>query len=81
MRPEVAFSKELFTIPYGIFCLPPRKLFGKSIIGWLNIIFFQWLFLRIWWNVNSNGLTVGWSGFVIPLTGWWSDYRWVGKWR
>ena len=81
MKPEVAFSKQLVTLSCGNFCLPPKKLFGKSVLGWSNILFFQWLFLRVWWNIDSNGLNIGITGFVVPLTGWWSDYRWIGKWR
>lgn len=76
---EAIFSKGFFTIPYGTFRVPLRKLFGKSFIGWLNILLFQWLFIRAWYNVNSNGLTFGMYGFIVPCTGWWSDYKWIGK--
>ena len=81
MMSRQSFSKKIFTLPYGKFRFPPRKLLGKSIVGWSNILFFQWLFIRMGYNVNSNGLTFELFGFVLPMTGWWSDYKWIGKWR
>ncbi len=44
----------------------------------LNFILFQWFFVRIT-RLVVEGTQVGWTVVfgVIPLTGWWCDYKYV----
>lgn len=41
-------------------------------LGWVNFWFWQWLFVR-----RTNKGT--WLKWVVPLTGWWNDYRYLLK--
>lgn len=47
-----------------------------SLLGWSNILLWQWFFVR---RTRGKQWLVG----VVPLTGWWSNYIWVvpKKWR
>lgn len=50
----------------------------------LNAFLFQWLFVRLAaWRENIDGKCVTkyytFMAFVVPLTGWWSDYIFIGK--
>lgn len=51
-------------------------------LGWLNFVVFQWFFVRLG-RVRDmdSGEQIGWGWIkgVVPLTGWWSDYRYVPK--
>lgn len=53
-----------------------NKLFGYSWVGWLNIVFLQWFFIRLFYSVSYQD-NVGSYGLIfpiVPLTGWWGDY-------
>jgi hypothetical protein len=52
--------------------MPSKTLFGKTWVGWLNVLLFQWFFVRL-----SYGTKWSWLTGVVPCTGWWSDYRFV----
>lgn len=47
-----------------------------SWLFWVNFLGFQWFFIRLCQHVNDEGQTVRWSfvRWVIPITGWWTDY-------
>lgn len=47
---------------------------------WVNFLVVQWFFVRIAIVVHADG-RVEWHPlrYVIPLTGWWSNYVWL--WR
>lgn len=49
-------------------------------LGMLNFVVLQWFFLRLARVREPAGAVVGytWLVGVVPLTGWWSDYRWIG---
>jgi len=52
-----------------------KELFGGTILYWLNILFVQWFFTRIYRNED-------WTKFgllkpVLPLTGWWNNYIFI----
>lgn len=50
-----------------------------SILGFVNFVFLQWFTLRLA-KVSHQGRT--WAKLyrgIVPLTGWWSDYR-TFKW-
>lgn len=51
-----------------------------TILGWFNFLVAQWLFVRLARIVDHDGSTVGWKllGFVVPMTGWWNDCRFLG---
>lgn len=53
---------------------PKRKFLGFTWVGWLNILLFQWLFVRLAYGDRWRVLK-----WILPLTGWWSDYRYIGK--
>lgn len=51
-----------------------------SWLFWVNFLFFQWFFVRL----QETGSMVdekfvheswGWRRWVVPVTGWWTDYR------
>jgi len=48
-------------------------------LGYLNFVVLQWFFVRYARVTDDRGETVGfrWLGPILPLSGWWSDYRWV----
>jgi len=52
-----------------------------SWLGCLNFIVLQWFFVRLAKVVDDDGRTVRftWLRKVVPLTGWWSDYSYVGR--
>jgi hypothetical protein len=55
--------------------IPRWELLGQTWLGWVNILFFQWFFVRLTieifdYRVYKIGLTL----FPLPLTGWRSDY-------
>lgn len=53
-------------------------------LGYLNFLVLQWGFVRLARIVDSQTRrTIGWRwiGPVWPLTGWWNDYRFLGKAR
>jgi len=54
---------------------------GYTWVGILNQVILQWFFIRFQAEVtDKEDLTVESFkiiGFVVPLTGWWSDYIWV----
>lgn len=56
-----------------------RKVFGKTWIGWLNIFLIQWFFVRVSYGLNDKGRLKGIRllGFVVPCTGWRSNYIWL----
>jgi hypothetical protein len=47
---------------------------------WLNFLVLQWLFVRRARVIEErSGKQIGWTWIVgvWPLTGWWSDFRFV----
>lgn len=54
-----------------------------SALGLLNRVVFQWTCFRLAKVVDVEGRRVGWKwlGPVLPLTGWGSDYVWIGRRR
>jgi hypothetical protein len=59
-----------------------KKFLGYSWLGWLNQLIIQWFFIRLQATLddsrtNIEGLQI--IGFILPLTGWWSDYIWLGE--
>ncbi len=60
---------------------PLKKFLGKSWLWYLNFFILQWLFIRLGIILNNDNTTI--SKFSIikypyPLTGWWSNYKWIG---
>ena len=58
---------------------PQYKFFGESWVGWLNILILQWFFIRLAYSINLNNqhtkyLILKW---IVPTTGWWSDYKYI----
>lgn len=60
-----------------------RKFLGLTWLGWLNFVIIQWFFIRIGEYVTidietKDNITTDNTFciiyFVLPLTGWWSDY-------
>ncbi len=54
--------------------VPNKKFFGKTWVGWLNIIFLQWFFIRL--SYGDSWRILKW---VLPFTGWWNDYKYIGR--
>lgn len=58
-------------------------LLGYTWVGILNQLVLQWFFVRLQVTVvGKDDPTVGsvkLIGFILPLTGWWSNYVWVWK--
>jgi len=51
-------------------------------LGLLNSVILQWFFVRLAKIVDTETkVIVGWDllRWIVPLTGWWSDYRYVGR--
>ena len=49
-----------------------------------NKFFFQWLFVRLMKGGRYEGDDFivdrwGFLFFILPLTGWWNNYIWIGK--
>ena len=61
----------------------PRFWGGYSVLGLTNILFFQWFFIRLQGYKDWESSQLDWSfsfiGFIVPLTGWWTNYIWVKK--
>lgn len=51
-------------------------------LGALNFVVLQWFGVRLV-RVSADGRTIGWRvwRWIVPLTGWWSDYRWLARRR
>lgn len=59
----------------------PKPVFrGYSWLGILNMLLLQWFFIRLQLTCDK-GEIVSWKiiGPVVPLTGWWSKYIFLGK--
>lgn len=56
-----------------------KKFFGFTYIGWLNLLIFQWFFIRIGYEIKEDKIKFKLLCRVIPLSGWWSDYKYVKK--
>lgn len=71
---------------------PPTSQLGRPLRGadflspvvTFNFLVLQWFFFRIKRDIiiceDGSRVHVGWifDGPIWPLTGWWSEYRWVG---
>jgi hypothetical protein len=53
-----------------------------TLLGALNFVVLQWFFVRLAVVRDAADQRVGWIWHkrIIPLTGWWSDYRFA-CWR
>jgi hypothetical protein len=56
----------------------------KSWLFWVNFLFFQWFFVRLEETVDIRDgkeihLMWGLLRYPVPLTGWWTDYRFWPK--
>jgi len=52
----------------------------KPAVKWLNVLLFQWLFVRLFATVDEETdevSSIGFFGGVAPLTGWWGKYLYV----
>lgn len=57
-----------------------RTFMGYSQIGWLNILLFQWLFIRLQMTVSKNKIIkYKIIGIIKPCTGWNNNYIWIKK--
>jgi len=62
---------------------PLIRIFGWSWLGVVNFLIVQWFFVRIEATVETpvvpgkSEMTLAWKTPVVPLTGWWSDYKYV----
>lgn len=58
-----------------------KRLFGRTWLGWLNIIILQWLFIRLARVVDKDGNTESYCilKYVWPTTGWKNDYKYLFK--
>ena len=54
-----------------------KKIFGKYLIHWLNLLLLQWFFIRLW--RNDNWTQFGVFVFLLPLAGWRKRYRVLGR--
>ena len=53
-------------------------------LGPLNFLLLQWFGVRLAAVLERrDGPVIGWMllRWVFPLTGWWSDFRWIGRHR
>ena len=52
-----------------------------SKLGLLNIVLLQWFFIRLCSVTYDDNDNEDWGlmYFVLPMTGWWSDYIHLGK--
>lgn len=53
---------------------------GMGWLGWLNFVVLQWFGVRLarvrTWKVGyGHKYRYHWMTRILPLTGWWSDYR------
>lgn len=62
---------------------PRVRILGWSWLGVVNFLIVQWFFVRIEADAETpivpgeSTMTLHWKPRVVPLTGWWSDYRYV----
>lgn len=52
-----------------------KKIFGKTILCWLNVLILQWLFIRLY--RNNDWTKYGILKWIWPVTGWWNDYKYL----
>ncbi len=52
--------------------IPKRLFLQLSWVGWLNMLFVQFFFVRV--SYGHNWKLLKW---IIPLTGWINPYKWV----
>jgi len=55
---------------------------GYSWIGWLNLLILQWMFVRLEATIDTDSREIihyHLIGFILPATGWMSDYIWLFK--
>lgn len=52
-----------------------REIFGATLLYWLNFLFVQWFFTRIY--RSEDWTKYGLLKPVVPLTGWWSNYIYI----
>lgn len=57
-----------------------RDVWPRTWVGWLNFLVLQWLFIRLARVTHSAGTDWAVLRWVVPLTGWFSDYIWW-PWR
>jgi hypothetical protein len=60
-----------------------------SWVGYLNFFLLQWFFVRLArvHEVHQNTKNIymlkdqGWKflRWIVPLTGWWNDYKYIGE--
>ena len=55
-----------------------KNYLGNTWLGWINILLFQWFFVRL---AEEKGRKRRWVfiGFIWPTTGWNTEYKYVGK--
>lgn len=48
-------------------------------LGFLNFLVLQWFGIRLA-RLVENDRQVGWKliKWIVPLTGWWNNYRYIG---
>lgn len=59
----------------------PRS-WGYSFMVILNMLLLQWFCVRMYAVLSLTGcgcFKIGVIGFVVPMTGWWSNYVWIKK--
>lgn len=59
---------------------PRRKVFGFTWLYLLNFLFLQWFCFRLAYTHYPALERTVWSilRWPLPLTGWWSPYRYIG---
>ena len=58
----------------------PARVLGLSWVGWLNFILLQWVGIRLAYVVDGRRITRWYLlRWIVPLTGWWSHYLYVGR--
>lgn len=53
-----------------------NRLFSYTWVGWLNILLLQWLFVRLYYVIDSNDQMKSYGILlpIIPFTGWYTNY-------
>ncbi len=48
----------------------------------VNFFFLQWFFIRLTKEIDDKGVILRWGihGFIVPLSGWRSNFIYWGKW-
>lgn len=74
-------NKILETIENSIKLTKRKSFFGHTWLGWLNLIILQWFFIRLAEELDLQNMHRKWTilRWVIPTTGWKSDYIFLGK--